>query len=382
MDETPGEASTRHPTTRLTRWFLLTGNRLLVSLVMLFGIGAAFSVVSILEIATVTAPSRVMWYLNGTVNGLLTLIPIAVGVNQIVLSHEFGSIQDLYERRVDITDFRERVEERTDTTVSSPHASTFFGTLLSSVADAGRALRERRDRQADDCAADEIRVVATSVIEQADRANDELSADGTSMLRTLLVVLTYHNSRHFYEVRRLRTEGADRDPETAEALGRITDLFLEIDAARQFLKTVVVERQLARLSRLLIYTVSPCDHCRPRDFHLSRHRRADGTAHPARGDCRNDNCRHARPTRDSGRVHSSGGDDCTADGNVWAIHPRSGRLSSLPRRERKEGRRGSEPLVVDRNEDRTTDSPRRTGTAWPRYRCPVSSGLIESGVPN
>ena len=258
MDEVDAKSTDPRYATGVTRWFLLTGNRLLVSLVMLLGIGAAFFAVGGLGIATVTTPSRVMWYLNGTVNGLLTLVPITVGVNQVVLSHEFGSIQDLYERRNDVTEFRERVEERTGTTVVSPHASTFFRTLLSSVSDAAGTVQRRSGRsQVDDRLTDEIRVITESVIDEAERANDELAKHDPNMLQTLLVMLSYDNSRQFAEVRRLRTRSPDRDAETTEELQQITELFVEIDAARQFLKTVVVERQLASLSRLLIYTGIP-----------------------------------------------------------------------------------------------------------------------------
>lgn len=258
MDETTAESAGSHPDTRLTRWFLLTGNRLSVSLVILVGIGAAFVVVGGSGLATVTTQSRVMWYLNGTVNGLLTLVPISVGVNQIVLSHELGSIQDLYERRADVTDFRERVEERTDTPVSSPHASSFFRTLLSSVSDTASSLqRGQGDPRANDQMTDDLERVVEAVADEADRASGELDANGSSMLQTLVVMLNYDNSSQFYEIRRLRTELSDRDRESAVKLRQINELFIEIDAARQFLKTVVVERQLARLSRLLIYTGIP-----------------------------------------------------------------------------------------------------------------------------
>lgn len=257
MGEPHSESAVRRSTSELTRWFLLTGNRLLVSLVLLLGIGVAFVVVGLLGIATVTSASRVMWYLNGTVNGLLTLIPIAVGVNQIVLAHEFGSIQNLYERRTDITRFRERVEEQTGITVSSPHAAPFFGTLLSSISEAADGLRGDSGRSPNDQPVDELEAVATSIVDEADRVSDELSANATSMLRTFTTVLEYNNTRQFYALRRLRKEVADDEEAMQEELQRITDLFVEFDAARQFLKTVVVERQLARLSRLLVYTGIP-----------------------------------------------------------------------------------------------------------------------------
>lgn len=257
MDETPAESAGR-PVAGFARWFLLTGNRLTVSLVILFGIGAAFVVVGGLGLATVTTPSRVMWYLNGTVNGLLTLVPISVGVNQIVLSYEFGSIQDLYDRRADVTDFRERVENRTDTSVSSPYASDFFVTLLSSVSDTANWFRRGRDSiRANNSIPNELETVGEAVVDEANRATDELEANDSSMLQTLVVMLNYDNSSQFYEIRRLQTELSDRDDESTEKLQQIKELFVEIDAARQFLKTVVVERQLARLSRLLIYTGIP-----------------------------------------------------------------------------------------------------------------------------
>ncbi|RBI63203.1 hypothetical protein DMJ13_01255 [halophilic archaeon] len=239
----------------MTRWFLLTGNRLLVSLVMLLGIAGLFVVSGAFGLATVTTPNRVMWYLNGTVNGLLTLVPISVGVNQIVLSHEFGSIQDLYQRRTDVTQFRKRVERQTGTTVSSPHASAFFDALLAAVVDTAEDLRRTTglDRN-DDQSTDDVDDVARAVMAEADRTRDELSAVDADMLRTLLVLLDYDDSGQFTEMQRLQVRSDRLPEETVTRLHRVEELMMEIDAARQYVKTVVVERQLSQLSRLLIYT--------------------------------------------------------------------------------------------------------------------------------
>ncbi len=281
MSETASGSDGRRSVDALERWFLLSGNRLLVSLVVLLGIGLAFVATAALGLATVTRPSRMMWYLNGTVNGLLTLVPIAVGVNQIVLSHEFGSIQDLYQRRTDVTEFRERVERHTDAPVTSSHASDLFATLLAAVSETAAELRRGRDGSAgraneraswegderpsegvddhsseevDERLAERIESVARSIDKEATRVNAELTGDDPDMLRTLLIVLTYDDSSSFDDVRRLRHEIPDTDRDAAERLQRIEELLSEIDAARQYLKTVVVERQLARLSRLLVYS--------------------------------------------------------------------------------------------------------------------------------
>lgn len=256
MTERTAESVRQRTAYRLTRWVLLTGNRLLVSLVALLGMGVLFVISGLFGLATVTTPTRVMWYLNGTVNGLLTLIPIAVGVNQIILSHEFGSIRDLYQRREDVTEYRERIGQRTGRTLSSAHASTFFGTLLGTVSDTARSLQQRDGSAGSKEVSDEIEAVASSIYDRADTRKEQLDAGDQTMFRTLVVMLDYDNSRDFDEVRRLRETVGDSG-DTTELLRQIEKLFIDIDAGRQFLKTVVVERQLARLSRLLIYTGIP-----------------------------------------------------------------------------------------------------------------------------
>lgn len=254
MNKYSDKRANRDLATRIGHWLLITGDRLLVALLMLVIVGVAFLVAGYTGIASVTMSGRVMWYLNGTVNGLLTLIPITVGVNQIVLSHEFGSIQDLYDRRTDITEFRERVEERTQTEAVSPHASDFFRTLLQAISEVSEDVREHP--QLEGQVSSDIDSLSKSLADESNRVKDDLSASGTSMIRTLIIMLSYDDSWKYHEVRRLQTKLPD-DADVEDELERINELLVEIDAARQFLKTVVVERQLARLSRQLVYTGIP-----------------------------------------------------------------------------------------------------------------------------
>ena len=93
MDDVDSERPWRSWIDRARRWVLLSGNRLTVSALTLTGTFAAFALTSAVGLIPATKPAKLMWLLNGVVNGLLTLIPIAVGVNQIVLSHELDSIQ-------------------------------------------------------------------------------------------------------------------------------------------------------------------------------------------------------------------------------------------------------------------------------------------------
>jgi hypothetical protein len=257
MNDANGEPDRRRLAVEMKQWFLLTGNRLIVAAVMLAGIAGSFFAAGLLGLATVTTPNRVMWFLNGTVNGLLTLVPIAVGVNQIVLSQEFGSIKNLYDRRRDISGFRKRVERRTGATVSSPRASAFFRTFLSAVSETAASFRRECERNGDS-PADEIETYVRSVTGEADETRERLPEREFEMLDTLLVVLDYDDSIQMYQTRQLRSNpDLDLSDEATAKLYELEELFTEIDAVRQYLKTVLVERQLARLSRLLIYTGIP-----------------------------------------------------------------------------------------------------------------------------
>lgn len=238
--------------TGLMHWLLLSGNRLAVAGIGLVGIDGLFFAAGILGLLTMTTPNRMMWFLNGTVNGLLTLVPIAVGVNQIVLSHEFGSIDSLYERRKDVTQFRKRVEGQTGEEVSSPRAASLFRLLFKSVSDTAASVEEAHD-PSDDRSRDDIESYVQSVVTEATEMDERLAEEERGILGTLLVVLEFEDSIKFYENRRLKSS-SNQSPELEAKLDELEELFILIDSARQYLKTVVVERQLARLSRLLIFT--------------------------------------------------------------------------------------------------------------------------------
>lgn len=257
MSDTSETLARQGATAAPIRWLLLTGNRLVVAVAMILGVAALFVAAGLLDLATVTTPNRVMWYLNGTVNGLLTLVPIAVGVNQIVLTHEFGSIKNLYERRQAVGEFRERVEERTDTPVSSPLPAEFFEVILDAIAENAASIRNEYEA-APDSSGGEVERYAQSVAEEAGASRDRLVETDPGMLDSLIVVLDYDDSVQYYETRRLNASpDTEFSEEVEERLDELEELFDELDAARQYIKTVVIERQLARLSRLLVYTGIP-----------------------------------------------------------------------------------------------------------------------------
>ena len=243
---------------RLTRWLLLGGNRLTVSGVLVAVMFVTFLVFGLAGIVTISKPDRMLWFLNGTINGLLTLIPIAVGINQIVLSQELGSLDNLYSRVENTLDFRQRVEKTTGVDVSSPQSAEFFRDIFAALNDRADALGKASDGDTDERLNDEIDDYAETLSQQTDHARGTLADVDFEITDAFLVLLDYHDSEQLYEVRRLQNAHADSlSDETNERLGEIQELFLELDAARQYLKTLFVQRELSELSRVLIYVGIP-----------------------------------------------------------------------------------------------------------------------------
>lgn len=245
-------------TDRLLRWLLLSGDRLAVAAILSSGIFVVFLVFGVAGLITTSTPNRAMWFLNGTINGLLTLIPIAVGINQIVLSQELGSLEDLYARTAGTSDFRQQVADTAGIDVSSPQAAEFFHDLATAINDRATDLQEACDEDTDDQLTEHVDDYVETLTDQTNDISSSLEEIEFRLFETLLVLLDYHNSWQLHTTRRLQATYEDAFSDTANAtLDELEELFLELDAARDYLKTLWVQRELSELSRMMLYTGIP-----------------------------------------------------------------------------------------------------------------------------
>ena len=238
---------------RLVWWFVYGGDRLVVTAGLM---AAAFVVYFVLGIYNVIflPGNRLMWLLNGLVNGLLSLVTIVLTVNQLVLSEQFDSMGELYDRLEQMIDFREKVEGTTETDVTPVQPGEFIAGLLATLSERAQELSENTAEYDDEELADEIDEYATDLTEQTGQIHDEVeNSEGT--FAVLLSILDYNNSRHFYTARRLQTAYADSHAETTKTtLDEIRELFKQINTTRQYFKTVYLQRELSELSRMTVYT--------------------------------------------------------------------------------------------------------------------------------
>lgn len=256
MDGLEDLSSADSATDRMARWLLLSGDRFAVTAVLTLGVFGLFVVLGALGIVTL-APGRMQWFLNGTINGLLTLIPIAVGVNQIVLSQELDSLEDLHERTKGAYGFRHRVEDTIGIAVSSPQASSFCNDIFTSINDHATELGEICDDSTDE-QLDDVDDYVRTLAEQTDEASSALDDVGFGLFDALLILLDYNNTWQMYTMYHLRATYDDALPEAAKSqFEELEELFLELDTTRDYLKTLWVQRELAEFSRVLLYSGIP-----------------------------------------------------------------------------------------------------------------------------
>ncbi|MFC4548742.1 MULTISPECIES: hypothetical protein [Halorussus] len=239
---------------RFVRWMLLRGNRFAVSGVILAGMVVALTV-SLVVLEPNLNAKRMRWLFNGLVNGLLSLVTIVLTINQLMLSRQFGSPDDLYDRLNERIEFRERIEDTTDSVISPSQPAGFTRVLFRALHGRAAELGEEATPD-DDRLRNEIADYVATVRDQTNDVADDLEAQPFEM-DGLLTILNYDDSWQFYTTRRFQTIYGDQFSDRAnELLEEMRELLKQIDTARQYFKTLYLQRELAQLSRRIVYVGS------------------------------------------------------------------------------------------------------------------------------
>ena len=238
----------------VTRWFFITGYRLGVATVLsiLFAVLAAL----LIELGLIYVgpgsyfPAALS---SGLLSGLLTVLTVALSINQLILSRLFGSAGSLSDKLEGTLDYRRTVEEIAGVAVS-PNDPSEFLTLL------GDTLERRIgdfQREVESVATDDDVGAYVSTI--ADYANHISTADELDdTFKTLLLTLGTDYADHLDTTRKLQNQYKETfSDEAVDALDDVLALLKAVATMRQFFKTLTLQQELARLSRWLIYTGVP-----------------------------------------------------------------------------------------------------------------------------
>lgn len=239
---------------RVREWVLLDANRFLVAGLLLV---AVFAVVSIPAVTRRLAPwsSTSMFYVfSGYLTGNLTLITVVLSINQLVLSRELRTPRAMTEEITGAVEFRDAVERETEAHVTPEDLTHFLHLLLSSFRDEVRAFATSVESVADESIRREGDAFATALGDKVDELDEPLTESDIDLFTALSTILAHDLAAEFSRADWLADSHAETlDEDALTALAAVQTHVRQFETARQYVKTIYIQVELARLSRQLLY---------------------------------------------------------------------------------------------------------------------------------
>jgi hypothetical protein len=239
---------------RLKEWLFLEGSRLVVAIgIIAVFVGVLGTFVSSDMIAVGADSSVASVFASGIVSGVVTLVTIAVSINQLVLSRMFGSPGKLRDRLEASRDLRERVERLAGQPSSPNDPAAFLSLLATTLSERATAALSTVEQTAADSPA-EVTDALTDLAEYGRSINTQIE-DGTPIIDILGVTAGPEYAINITAVQHLRNEyGESFSANTRAELEAVDELLESVAVVRQFYKTLALQQDLAILSRHLIYS--------------------------------------------------------------------------------------------------------------------------------
>lgn len=239
---------------RVAAWLFLEGDRRAVAaaiaLLVVVGFGGLVAG-GVLAVGPSSSVAGVFG--SGLTAGVVTLLTIALSINQLILSRVFGSPNQLVDRLDGARDLRARVEDLAGEPSSPNDPAAFLSLLAATLSDRATAALRATGRSEG-----EPPPAVTAAME--DIAAYGRSLDGTvepeePVADVLGAITGTEYAMNMAAVGHLRSEhGAALSGDTRAELRAVEELLESVAVVRQFFKTIALQQDFATLSRLLVYS--------------------------------------------------------------------------------------------------------------------------------
>ena len=239
---------------RAADWVVLGGDRRAVAGCLAVGVaGVVWALVAAGALAVGPESSVASLFGSGLTSGVVTLLTIALSINQLVLSRVFGSVDVLAKRLDGSRELRETVESIAGVPSSPNDPAAFLSLIATTLTDRARGLAATADG-ADWGPPEELANALRDLAAYGESLDENLDAND-GMTTVLGAILGTEYARNMTAVRHLRNEHAASAPEGVSAeFEAIEELLESVAISRQFYKTIAIQRDLATLSRQLVYS--------------------------------------------------------------------------------------------------------------------------------
>ncbi len=239
-------------------WFVLTGDRLLVStlqIVILIGVLVAVSLSGLVPLVEETP---VLFLLFALVAANFTLIAIVTSLGQFILSQRLEAPGEIRSKIDETIVYREAVAETVGEPVLPVKPDMFFLVLFESVHDDLEALgdltaegRTRRTRE-------ELAELVDGLQSHTDHVVGLLDHPASEMKHALFVSLNTSYENHVHRAWYLQREYADEfTGRVTDRLGRLAGTLEHIVVAVRMFETTFIESEVSELARYLLYVGLP-----------------------------------------------------------------------------------------------------------------------------
>lgn len=265
MSET-GEAPSerlreRAEQSRMKLWFLLEADRwfvtgMLLAVVFLTLVGTGYLYPS--SESAIRSSDSVDTLFQGLLTATITGVTLVLTLNQLVLSQEFGAVEDQRERMEGAMQFRSDVADTIRAPVSPSRPAQFLRALVQVSGDRARDLRDAVPDTIDETLAKDIDDFTASLIDDADRVSSGLDDARFGDFDVISSALNFNYSWKIFEGRRIRKRSRDTlGEEGTEALEGLIEVIQLFGPAREHFKTLYFQWDLINLSRRMLAVAIP-----------------------------------------------------------------------------------------------------------------------------
>jgi len=226
-------------------WLLLTGDRTTIAGGALLLIVAGTYGLIALDLIDVGAGSQFPAVLtSGGLGGLLTLVTLTLTINQLILSRVFGSPGGLESRFEGSVDFRRTVESVAGLRADVSDPGTFLASIGSALEYTGAAARAAVASRS--TVPEGFEGYADHLVAYG-RSLDRAGADSTTA--DVLLLILGPEYANLYNASRAYSDDESLPEDARRHAGNAAELMKGVAVSRQFYKTLVIQQDLARLSR-------------------------------------------------------------------------------------------------------------------------------------
>lgn len=190
---------------------------------------------------------------SGLTSGIITLVTIALSINQLIISRVFGTINSLTGRLDSARGFREDVTNLAGKSSGPNDPAAFLSMVARTLNDRVSTLHAMSE-SGDWVPPRKVMSGLRDIGEYGKNIDSHLQ-DNTQVDHVLYVILGSEYAINMTAVRHMQNEYAESlSVDVQEEFQAIEKLLESIAIIRQFNKTVILQRDLAQLSRMLVYS--------------------------------------------------------------------------------------------------------------------------------